>query len=294
MSVFGQTNMDITNKNIEKYLANDEAIHRYYYAPTSGKRGGWVTAFGYPDRTYNVQFVVDEVPEVVYIEMMIGITCPKPYRGMLCERICEINAYLKSGNIRLEKNGSVYIHISQFFKDNPIEIETIREMEHCCIGIAQEYADDLQAIAGGRFPEEKEENESLKELLRKMKRSGKPDEVGDDSLPFRGEDARLPFPERRDEAQLPFGSEGAQLPFHEVGTHVPFPLEDEGERVPFPPTESAAGSDSAVIEVPDPELTMTDLMNQIKRSREQLATEASSGTENEAKAKDETDSEDDE
>lgn len=162
-------NAEQTNKNIAQYLAVDKFFNRFFIAPVSRNFPGWITKLGFPNRTYFEHFIVDEEAELMYIELSIDVVCLKAYRMNMSNYLDKINSETKTGKVCVDKNGHVYVHCSQYFKDNPIGIETIMEMERNVIAIAEEYGERIQLAANGYPVVEDEDrvNEIFRRLLAK-------------------------------------------------------------------------------------------------------------------------------
>ncbi len=160
-------NAEQTYNNLEQFLLNDEGLKRLLNAPVSGRYKGWISYFSfYQGRTYFEQFVVDERAELLYIELSLDVMCLKPYRRMLGDYLEQINSIIKNGKICIQSNGHVYMHIAQYFKDNPIEVDTINEMERNLIVVAEEYGENIQKAANG-YPVS-DEDDTIKDLIEKM------------------------------------------------------------------------------------------------------------------------------
>ena len=161
-------NAEITNNNIEQFLAREGSLKRYFYAPCYGRRRGWASAFGFPDRTYHEEIYLDEDCGLVYMELSFDLACPKEYRAVLSEYLTILNARFKTGDIRMDENGHIYGHSAQYFKDAPISEGIIAEMERDLIAFGERFGSKLQRVAsGGEIPSKEEE---VKEIIEQMMR----------------------------------------------------------------------------------------------------------------------------
>ena len=158
---------EITNENIRKYLADEDKISRYFFSYFNDSREGWVSAFGSGTRTYFEQIILDKDTRLVYIELAIDVSCPKQNRAAVSDYLTRINSVMKTGNFRMLDNGHIYAHVSQYFIDGPVSVDTIEELEHDLIAMAERNSEKIMNVAvTGVVPDPKEE--IIKEIDRRI------------------------------------------------------------------------------------------------------------------------------
>ena len=136
-------------KSIEKYL-NDE--RQAFYGMFQGKVPGATCRVMTPDRSYFVQYIVDENIERVYVEVFPQITVEKPYRQMVHAYVNEKTSTYKSGRVDIDDdNGELKIRVETSIADHAVSVKDIKDMEHLAVHVSDGLERRLDKMAHGVY-----------------------------------------------------------------------------------------------------------------------------------------------
>ncbi len=143
------------NKNYQETLKNAQAYytagdHNYVARFLDGR--GYMADIYTSSRTYHIVTKIIEHGELVTVEMAPEIHCiSSDTLNMVCEYASKVNSIHTRGSIIVEKNGHIYGHINQSFKDAPISPELFKDMEYTLMAMFSMFAGVLEKISVGRL-----------------------------------------------------------------------------------------------------------------------------------------------
>ena len=143
------------SKNYEETLKNAQAYytagdHNYVAKFLDGR--GYMCDIYTSTRTYHIVTKIIEHGELVTMEISPEIHCiSSDTLNMACEYANKINSIHTRGSIIVEKNGHLYAHINQSFKDTPVSPELFKDMEYTLMAIFEMFCNVLEKIAVGRL-----------------------------------------------------------------------------------------------------------------------------------------------
>ena len=173
-------------RSIETYLNKERQA---FYGMFQGKiPGGWCRVMT-KDRSYFIQFIVDEDIERVFIEVYPQIMVEKPYRYMVHAYVNEQTSTYKSGRVDIDDdNGELRIRVETSIADHAVSEKDIEDMEHLAVHISDGLERRLDKMAHG-VPFKDDDPDLMSEREKRMARMKKKLEGADcdessDSDPF--------------------------------------------------------------------------------------------------------------
>lgn len=143
------------NKNYQETLKNAQAYytagdHNYVARFLDGR--GYMADIYTSTRTYHIVTKIIEHGELVTMEISPEIHCiSSDTLNMTCEYSNKINSIHTRGSIIVEKNGHLYAHINQSFKDTPVSPELFKDMEYTLMAMFEMFCNVLEKVAVGRL-----------------------------------------------------------------------------------------------------------------------------------------------
>ena len=143
------------SKNYEETLKNAQAYytagdHNYVARFLDGR--GYMCDIYTSTRTYHIVTKIIEHGELVTMEISPEIHCiSSDTLNMTCEYSNKINSIHTRGSIIVEKNGHLYAHINQSFKDTPVSPELFKDMEYTLMAMFEMFGNVLGKVAVGRL-----------------------------------------------------------------------------------------------------------------------------------------------
>lgn len=173
-------------RSIETYLNKERQA---FYGMFQGKiPGGWCRVMT-KDRSYFVQFIIDEDIERVFIEVYPQIMVEKPYRYMVHAYVNEQTSTYKSGRVDIDDdNGELRIRVETSIADHAVSEKDIEDMEHLAVHISDGLERRLDKMAHG-VPFKDDDPDLMSEREKRMARmkkklEGAEGEESSDSDPF--------------------------------------------------------------------------------------------------------------
>ena len=143
------------NKNYEETLKNARAYYtagEHNYVAKFLDERGYLADIYTSTRTYHIVTKIIEHGELVSMEISPEIHCiSNDTLNMACEYANKINSIHTRGSIIVEKNGHLYAHINQSFKDTPVSPELFKDMEYTLMAIFEMFGKVLEKVAVGRL-----------------------------------------------------------------------------------------------------------------------------------------------
>ena len=173
-------NYVLTMNNIEEHL-----IHKSNHNTTAknlegSSSTGFLSEILTGEESYFSKIRVDRALEFVTMDVYPGINVLTPYRAMAAQYCMEKNSEKKVGSLCVSaRHGDVYCHVETSIKDAPLSGETLEEMERIAISLLHSCQDELELIAHGVLPSNKEEGHGLSALLSKMRKMHEKKDGGD-------------------------------------------------------------------------------------------------------------------
>ena len=178
--------VDRSLRSIETYLNKERQA---FYGMFQGKiPGGWCRVMT-KDRSYFVQFIIDEDIERVFIEVYPQIMVEKPYRYMVHAYVNEQTSTYKSGRVDIDDdNGELRIRVETSIADHAVSEKDIEDMEHLAVHISDGLERRLDKMAHG-VPFKDDDPDLMSEREKRMARmkkklEGAEGEESSDSDPF--------------------------------------------------------------------------------------------------------------
>lgn len=143
------------SKNYEETLKNAQAYytagdHNYVARFLDGR--GYMCDIYTSTRTYHIVTKIIQHGELVTMEVSPEIHCiSNDTLNMTCEYSNKINSIHTRGSIIVEKNGHLYAHINQSFKDTPVSPELFKDMEYTLMAMFEMFGNVLEKVAVGRL-----------------------------------------------------------------------------------------------------------------------------------------------
>lgn len=141
------------------------------------------------DRSYRVDYIIDEKIERFFVDAYPQIVCEKPYRQMMHAYVNEKTSGYKAGRVDIDDdNGEVRVRVEASIVDKPVSVKDIKDMEHLAIHICDGLEKRLDKMAHGvYFKEDDPELMSTAEkkfasLRKRLTALRDDDEDSDDSL----------------------------------------------------------------------------------------------------------------
>ena len=104
------------------------------------------------DRSYRVDYIIDEKIERFYVDVYPQIVCEKPYRHTMHSYVNQKTSGYKSGRVDIDDdNGEVRIRVEASIVDKPVSVKDIKDMEHLAIHICDELEKRLDKMAHGVY-----------------------------------------------------------------------------------------------------------------------------------------------
>ena len=172
--------------SIEAYLNNER---KAFYGMFQGKVPGGYCRVMTHDRSYFVQFIIDEDIERVFVEVYPQIMVEKPYRYMVHAYVNEQTSTYKSGRVDIDDdNGELRIRVETSIADHAVSEKDIEDMEHLAVHISDGLERRLDKMAHGVLFKDDDPDlmsEREKRMARiKKKLEGADDDESFDSNPF--------------------------------------------------------------------------------------------------------------
>lgn len=173
-------------KSIETYLNKERQA---FYGMFQGKIPGGCCRVMTRDRSYFVQFIIDEDIERVFVEVYPQIMVEKPYRYMVHAYVNEQTSTYKSGRVDIDDdNGELKIRVETSIADHAVSVKDIEDMEHLAVHISDGLERRLDKMAHG-VPFKDDDPDLMSEREKRMakikkKLEGADDDDSSDSDPF--------------------------------------------------------------------------------------------------------------
>lgn len=157
-------------RSIETYLNKERQA---FYGMFQGKiPGGWCRVMT-RDRSYFVQFIIDEDIERVFVEVYPQIMVEKPYRYMVHAYVNEQTSTYKSGRVDIDDdNGELKIRVETSIADHAVTEKDIEDMEHLAVQISDGLERRLDKMAHG-VPFKDDDPDLMSEREKRMARMKK-------------------------------------------------------------------------------------------------------------------------
>ena len=138
-----------TLSNIETHLKNERQA---LYGMFMGTIPGGTCQIHTSDRSYRIDYIIDEKIERFFVDAYPQIVCEGPYRQMMHAYVNEKTSSYKSGRIDIDEGtGEVKIRVESPLVDQPITVNTIKDMEHLSIHICDGLERRLDKMAHGVY-----------------------------------------------------------------------------------------------------------------------------------------------
>ena len=141
------------------------------------------------DRSYRVDYIIDERIERFFVDAYPQIVCEKPYRQMMHAYVNEKTSGYKAGRVDIDDdNGEVRVRVEASIVDKPVSVKDIKDMEHLAIHICDGLEKRLDKIAHGVYFKEDDPElmsaaeKKLSSLKKRLAALRDDDEDSDDSL----------------------------------------------------------------------------------------------------------------
>ena len=173
-------------KSIETHLNNERQAQ---YGMNQGKILGGFCRVMTRDRSYFIEFIVDDKIERVYVDVYPQIVVEKPYRFMVHAYVNEKTSNYKSGRIDIDDdNGELKVRVEASIVDHAVSVKDIKDMEHLAVQISDGLERRLDKMAHGvpfrdDDPELMSDSEKKMANLKKKLRGGS-DSDTEDADPF--------------------------------------------------------------------------------------------------------------
>ena len=139
--------------NIEAYLNKER---KAFYGMFQGKILGGFCQIMTPDRSYFVQYIVNDKLERVFVDVYPQIIVEKPYRYEVHAYVNEKTSTYQDGRVDIDKvNGELKIRVATSIVDHAVSEKDIEDMEHLAVQISDGLERRLDKMAHGvRFRED--------------------------------------------------------------------------------------------------------------------------------------------
>lgn len=172
--------------SIEAYLNKER---KAFYGMFQGKVSGGYCRIMTRDRSYFVQFIIDEDIERVFVEVYPQITVEKAYRYMVHAYVNEKTSTFKAGRVDIDDdNGELKIRVETSIADHAVSEKDIEDMEHLAVHISDGLERRLDKMSHG-VPFKEDDPELMSEREKQMNRmkkklEGSGDDDSSESDPF--------------------------------------------------------------------------------------------------------------
>ena len=133
-------------------IAEEYYSGKHYNHPAKMLNGkGFTVQLVTPNRCYHVITKIDE--DDITMNIFPGISCSPAYRGLVCEYIDLIKQTMRSADIRLKENGTVFVHSEISLEENVrITDKTLERMESASLLVMKMFGEVIDKLAHGRLP----------------------------------------------------------------------------------------------------------------------------------------------
>lgn len=145
-----------SERNVRTHLKKErQAFFGIFMGPIPGGTCRIQTS----DRSYRVDYIIDEKIERFFVDAYPQIVCEKPYRQMMHAYVNEKTSGYKSGRVDIDDdNGEVRIRVEASIVDKPVSVKDIKDMEHLAIHICDGLEKRLDKMAHGVYFKEDDPN----------------------------------------------------------------------------------------------------------------------------------------
>ena len=138
-----------TESNIKTHLENERTA---LYGIFMGLIPGGFCRINTSDRSYHVEYIVDEKIKRFFVDAYPQIVCEQPYRHMMHAYVNEKTSGYKSGRVDIDDdNGEVRVRVEASIVDKPVSVKDIKDMEHLVIRICDSIEKRLDKMAHGVY-----------------------------------------------------------------------------------------------------------------------------------------------